>query len=709
MNYVPLEGLRPSTALAGATKIPISQRPSAWILPQDNAGAEMTLPFFYFKNFLDATSSQDLQDMGTLYFTSYSPLRSANGIVGTGVDVTVYAWATDVCVTGPTVKLAVQTQDEYSTDGIISTPASAIATVAGKLTDVPFIGPFAMATQIGAGAVSSIAKLFGYTNVPVIDDAKPFKSLVFQGLASAEISSPVEKLTLDPKNELCIDPRTVGLGPIDELSISYLVTKPSFLTSFDWLTTQAGGTLMFNSQVCPLMHKRDSAPYGTLSNYTPMGYLQYLFRHWRGDIIFTFKFIKTKFHKGRVRITWDPLGDLFTNSVSTSVAFTQIVDIGETDEIDIKIPYLQAASWLETWPDSQTARWQTSGFSNQYNARSNGTLTLRVLNALTAPVATGDVSIIVSVRGGDNLEFANPKNPPQFSPFAVQSADEYNAKPKMSVTASRIDPPPDPNRYKINMGENIVSLRTLLRRSTLAGRFPFDNGNIDNTVACSQVQTRVPLTYGYDPNGFNNAVGLVAGPSHPFNFVPVTPYSWIAPLFIGYRGSMIWHYNIDQGGNTNSICTARVRRRYGTFVAQQRNTISILPRAGGTYDDLMRLCVAGNNVYEDNNIITASSGGVSQTNQLTQAGLSILAPMYSPFRFNFSYPTNANYGVASDHSDTENLSLEIMYDARVSGGYPYATVAEKYSSIGTDFNFFFFLNVPTMYNYTTTPLAVIPP
>jgi hypothetical protein len=206
------------------------------LYPQNSQGGEFTLPFLYHKNWLNATSSTDLENMGTILLNSFGTLKNANGLTTDSINIKVYAWAEDIEVAGPTIELAVQSgsgksvrkhkakDDEYG-KGIISKPASAIARAAGALSEIPIIGPFATATSYAAGAVADIASLFGYTNVPVIDDVQPFYSKPFPNLASTDIGTPVEKLTLDSKNELSIDPKITGVDVEDELTIRSFVSR----------------------------------------------------------------------------------------------------------------------------------------------------------------------------------------------------------------------------------------------------------------------------------------------------------------------------------------------------------------------------------------------------------------------------------------------------------------------------------------------------
>jgi hypothetical protein len=64
------------------------------------------------------------------------------------------------------------------------------------------------------------------------------------------------------------------------------------------------------------------------TQFTPMSYAAFPFKWWRGDIIFRFKFICTRFHKGRVRITFDPINDISVSTPDYTTVFNEVVDIG---------------------------------------------------------------------------------------------------------------------------------------------------------------------------------------------------------------------------------------------------------------------------------------------------------------------------------------------------------------------------------------------
>lgn len=701
--YMPLSGYKTDTINDKTTTsalIPFSQRPHISILPSCNKGGEMVLPFFYNKNWIDITNNLEPRDMGKIEYVLYSALQSANGAAGNSVQVTTYAWAEDVRLCGPTIKPALQSEvegekDEYG-QGVVSAPASAIATAAGWLENVPVIGRFATATRMGASAISNIASLFGFTNVPVIDDVKPYKNLVFHSLASTQIGEPVEKLTLDPKNELSIDPAISGLDANDELNIESLVTRDSYLTQFTWTNVDSKDDLKFSTTVLPLMNDFNAAGDSSTCDSTPMSHLQFLFWHWRGDMIYTFKFIKSPYHRGRVRISWDPTGDIISTADNTTAVFNQIVDISETDEVSIRVPYMQALPWLRT-RQSQPSRggvydwWYTSAFAFEHNpAYSNGTLTLRVLNELTAPVTSATLDVMVHVRAAENFEFANPTDfLDRRSIFPVQSEVESRS---LAITAGTVSKS-DPNRYLVNFGESLSSLRTLLRRSTLAYVQPQELVVTDAYTIFHAAQSRIPPSWGFDPLGINSATDIVGAGSSNFNFVNRIPYTWLEPCYVGRRGSMIWHYNTDVGPhNSHSVRLERLITPITSANLANRIPLNFT----GSTDSEMRLF----NTFANGLPRYGSGlGGVALTDQNSQAGLSTLLPMYNNYRFEISDPYNTVYGTSEDGTDTEMFDLVSTVRRYADIGADNSILNFKYCSIGTDFTFLFFLNVPTMHVY----------
>lgn len=706
VSYRPLVALNSETAPITGTHsefVPKSQRPHIWIYPQDNMAGDLMLPFFYHKNWLNLQSNQDLLDMGELSLDIVYALASANGATGTGVTVQIYAWADSVEVSGPSVGLALQSRDEYGT-GAVSAPASALAKFAGGLSNVPIIGKFARATELGAKAVSGIASLFGFTNVPVIADTQSFRSEPFADLSSSEIGYPVHKLTLDPKNELSVDPSIIGLPSDDELDISTLVKKESLLVTTFWNTADAVDSQLFTTSVTPWIFRRDNTATQRQINMPPCSWVANCFQQWRGDMIFRFKFIKSKYHRGRVMVSWDPSGQGANNIVQTtntfSTVYTKILDLGESDMVEIRIPYAQALPWLDTNTSFTNDVWfrRAADTAPNYTYNPlwhNGTLTMRVLNTLTAPVTTSEIGVIISVMGGDNLEFANPTHLGEFSPFAVQSQDVFQPEDGEIMTFGN-EHTSSENRYLLNFGEQISSLRQLLRRSQLSEVSIPDSDTTSYIYVLQHDSSKFPIPYGYDPNGLNNATGLVSGTSKPFNFTFSTLINWLTPAFVGVRGSTIVHYNCFTNSPTTSpLPHIRVVRRPNSSVQQCTRASTVLAAKTTTSATMSFL----------RNTLLSGAAGQALTNGQTQAGLSVLHPNYNKFRFQSTSPGKISAPSPLDGSDFDTHRLEIVMDPTF-GPTTRALTVEKYISVGTDFSLNWFLNVPTFYFYIGTIVPV---
>lgn len=675
--------------------IPYSQRPCAWISPQRNEGATMELPFMYYANWLAAGSATELSNMGMLSFFNYTTLQSANGASGTGVTISVYAWAENVKLSGPSVSLATQADvmqvqaDEYG-QGPISQAASAVASVAESMKRIPFIGRFATATQIGASAVGKIAHMFGYTNVPVIADSQPYRPEPFPKFASSDIGFPVEKLTLDPKNELTLDNTTVGAAADDELAIAKLVQRESYLCTTTWSTTNATDDILFSTTVAPCnMFDLTTETYPKVY-LTPLAWIGAMFQNWRGDIIFRFRIVASKYHKGRLRVSFDPAGQTAQNVINTAatnnIVFTEIVDLDAEAEVEFRIPYQQAFPFLLNQSLLTAPNWSisTTPTFSQNAAYSNGTLTLRVLTNLTAPIATSNVAVQVFVRGADNLEFANPVTPPKgFSAWAVQS--DVITTPARSSTLGR-DSTVEDNQYLVNFGEKILSLRQVMRRMSLVGVTTPLVGVGQDYYLVQKYFTKIPPYFGYDPAGIHTAKGLVApATTFQFNFVQPHPINWILPAFAGFRGSTNWSFNVDSSA---AVCHVRANRlNAGSY-----------PRASSAIDAQVTGAVkstpSANAQFFWNNL-DAGGAGSALTNQITNAGLTVQCPMYTRYKY---CGTSINRATLPNSGDDENLDMEVfevLLNNNVGAGSA-ATKIWSYCGIGTDFNVHYFVSIPTL-------------
>lgn len=686
ISYKPMVNYDPAPigATGGTTLVGRSQRPHIWVYPQECKAGEMILPFLYHKEWLDITSATALTNMGEMRFQTADTLETVGQGTGNTIDIQIFAWAENVKLIGATVALAVQS-DEYKRDGAISKPASAIARFAGALTSVPVIKPFATAAMIAADATANIASLFGFTKISDLSSTAPVKNMPFRGFASSDIGDNIDSLTLDSKNQLTIDSRVIGDPLSDYMLISNLVQHTSYLTQFNWTAAQPYNTLLWNTYITPYMCGVTAQTQQTRIDATPMWLVANMFEFWRGDIIFDFKFICTRYHKGRVRFSWDPIGDISNTPDSYTEVNNQIVDISETTSVSLRVPYLQRVAYLKIPTDPAATIYSASALTPDHSDTINGILSVWVMNEQTSPATSADIRVFVSVRGAENMEFACPKEIDNtISYFEVQSDFLNKATDDCieKVMGEKSDVNPKVNL--VYMGECIPSLRSLLQRTNYSDSVALTEEASATTLAYMYANRR-PLFNGFDPNGIHSAIGLISLVATPYNFVKPTPYTLLSPCFVGERGSITWHLNVD-GFEETSVAISRSRE----LLTAAKYAVNVTPF-------LTNARVASREMSTK----MESNAGMMMTSQFTNAGSSAIVPMYSQLTM---LETNVGTRVLglSNVSTDDSISFTWTNHEWKDRGNDFYKV-DKYYNAGPDHSLVFFLNVPTLYVYSAFP------
>lgn len=388
------------------------------------------------------------------------------------------------------------------------------------------------------------------------------------------------------------------------------------------------------------------------------------------------------------------------NTADTSAAvYTQVVDLGVDSDVEVRVPYQQALAWLRINTSFNTTNIpfsvSASPTFSAVDANDNGTISMRVVTTLTSPVATSTVPIMVFVRAAENLEFANPLAPgTSFTSFPLQGEDVDPGATQ--IVAGQGVAMMDSDRYKINFGECVRSLRPLLRRTN------FVSVNADTTADPNPLGVtlatfgKLPPYYGYDPNGIDSAKGTtVPASDFPFNFTSPNAFHWIAPAYIAYRGAGMWHFNIDNFTQHASVQVVRTNQN-ALLAAVGGNSV-----AAGTVN-------ANKRFYLTN--FPQTSGGESLTTQFTNGGLSVSCPNYTEYKFQSTNPANATRPTsvitsnAYDGSAYDSFKLVTSYNG-TKGPTSVAMKTWNYWGIGTDFSLYFFLNTPVFLRLPSIPAA----
>lgn len=546
MSYQPLHTVDTVSKLTRATVvyndfIELTQRPHVYIDPTMDQGATMSLPFFWYKNWLNIVDSE-WTNMGQMRLDIMVPLRHANG--GTGdVSYSIYVWAEDVKLSAPTTmnsnSLVTQSSDEIG-KGIISKTASNIAHAMGKLQEVPIIGPYAKATSLVSSSVADISRAYGYSRPPILDAIKPVRPTTYGNVANTDADDFSQKLSLDSKNELTIDSRTLGLSGNDEMTIKSIATRQCYYTQFEWLTTREQETMLFNTYVTPMLYATNST---VELHMTASCFAAIPFKYWTGSMKYRFQIVASPYHKGRLKIVYDP-GTITTTTSEYNIAFTRIVDISKERDFELTVTWAQESAFKEVELISTGyVPFSTSTQLPVARTYNNGVLAVYVVNELTAPaVDPTDVTIIVSSSAGEDIEFAVPTQRTLASysyfptpPLTVQSGEVGEMCDDCPGQAEELDSysiSSQPNHlFDVYMGEKIVSFRSLIKRYTRHYTYSVALGAV--TARYFRVfHPNYPLYYGPSPTGIHTFNDV------PWNICHTSFLTWLAPAFQAIRGGI---------------------------------------------------------------------------------------------------------------------------------------------------------------------------
>lgn len=641
--------------------ISASQHPHIYLDPTTSQGGEMILPFFCDDNWLDYSNSTSIPSMGRLHLDTIERYKHANSTTGKA-ELRIYAWMEDaeICTPTATVYGSYTYQSERSKPQI-SKMASRTAAAAGLLSRIPALEPYAMATETVAGTISKIAHIFGFSRPSILQDISRYRDLTGGVLSTTDEPEVVERLGLDSQGELTVDPRTVGLPPVDEMAISHLVGKENIIHRADWDESAAAETLIASINVTPFQFKRDTNPTVASAQLTSQMAVAMLFGYWKGSITYRMQVIASAMHRGRLRIVYEPTGALLYPEFNQ--VYSRVIDIETCRDVEIPIKWHAPTPWIESFiPDLNSSANFNVGTSPDQNSPEyfNGRVSIYVLNPLTSPDPdlNQPIHLLFSQRCEDDFRFARPTNniqrlglsfrpseptqePQSFMAYEKQAVGNEDsddvpedASPSGGEPLEAIgeDMPPEDHIFKVFMGEAVPSLRTLLRRYTSIGR-----SSPPNTVNVV----------------FHNR-GVVGRNTGVF----YSPIEYVNSMYVAWRGSM----------------------RYKCLTNDKTSLI-----AGGVTD-------AGVNTNSNptpNLTVGLNAGWTGMASQY--GSVQVEVPFYSNKRFNASrqHPTYAaNVAVSGDNSVHRIVFNNMSGD--VLNFYSYQATGEDYTN-------FFHIGLPPVY------------
>lgn len=389
----------------------------------DNKPLEFEIPYINFKQnvrlFNQATTAvagafDDLTNLGRLVIKTLNQVQASNSTAPTSLSCLVYAYMEDAKLMGPTgsqIAITTESKNEHEV-GPVEATATAALKAAEAFERVPWISPFAKASQGVFRGAMHIASAFGWSS-PIVLPSKHMpshmKNDAFQNQVTTITNSMAKKCTFDPLQELSIDPRVCAVSE-DQLSLAYLCQKESLLDQWTWHESDTPmSTLLWKTYVTPTANFLGPAALGnTWVQPTSLSFAARPFNAWRGRIMYRFVIVRSQLHRGKIALIFEPdtcQYTLITSSLHMNKQRMLIIDIQETSEFVICVEWNNTRVWAPTAKEPQCNRAVGLSFlaSEAVNMSdvSNGFLIMFPYTNLQCPDNTSNVYFNVYVSSPD--------------------------------------------------------------------------------------------------------------------------------------------------------------------------------------------------------------------------------------------------------------------------------------------------------------------
>jgi len=451
-GYLPEDGCSVAgnnlKAFSGGTNFTLlarSQRQCTYLDVATSTGGKFVLPFVHPFNALrvnnmvgiDAVNQLtlfgiELTSMGTLTMESLSTLRNMQTATAAGVTIDVFVRAINARAwLASGVATAVPQGQERKPSQVAST----VASVASIFKHVPVIGTYATLVETIAGAGSRLLQFFGYTPRPDVSLPQYVTGYSYPVESSVTFPKKVRNLGLDHENNVVVDPGVIDGQSEDSLAFASFCARPALLCRTYFSSSLVVDDPIMILPVSPFHASTELVTNAELPNarriqLTPCALAAMNFRYWRGTMCVRLQSIQTAFHRGRLRITWEPeLGNETSNAQCDLVAkyegYQQILnwDLSATPSVTMKVgfgarkgrltiprlgtPGLVDNSFITNTEANPTTVSSSSITVDNYEDYFNGFLRVSVLTRLQAPDASYPVPIMVHVWYED-MEFYDP-------------------------------------------------------------------------------------------------------------------------------------------------------------------------------------------------------------------------------------------------------------------------------------------------------------
>lgn len=460
----------------------LSQAPGATIIDvRQNRPVEMVIPYISPKPKLRlfnasssaisaATSFEDFEDMGKLFFYTLNPIGSTSSGTSSAIAYQILGWLTNVELSDPTatnMEITTESRDERRS-GPVERMSSAGAVVAGALQKVPFLAPFATPAKLILSGLSSVASWFGWSRPINLNNAEFVKNRPYTNTSTCIGMETVDKLSYDPQMQLAVDGHACG-SATDDMVLANICSREGYVETFTWAHDDTPHDPLLLLMVHPQINTYyEEAKVNEIVQPSPLSFVASHFGFWRGDITYRLDFVTSKFHRGKFAIWYEPnhyQSTLISADLALNKNFVQIIDLEQTNSIEFTVKWANSYPWLRTISPSLVKSYHNAGSAlvtlPQYI---NGFICLAPFTALQSP-DDSDIEVNIFVKS-DNIVFnvLSYTNLPTTRKYATESRDEsLNEVPVTRVDLNESSASLT-NCADYHFGEIPLSFRTLMKR-----------------------------------------------------------------------------------------------------------------------------------------------------------------------------------------------------------------------------------------------------
>lgn len=463
----------------------LSQAPGAKTLDvRENTPFEMVIPYVspqplgrLYNNatsaLADSSAFDDFTKLGTLYVSTLSQIKGVTASV-TNVYLYMYVYAEDVTLLGATGSVGViETESDERVRGPVESITSSMVPIAHAMEHIPIIGRFAKASKIALGAISHMSSIFGWSYPVMVSKPERVKNEPFQNGAHTIGNDTGKRITLDPKQELIVDPRIVGVND-DEMAIAGICQRESLLDQFNWEVGEVPLTdIIWKVAVTPRANIVDNLTTKLGVMPTALSFAATPFKYWRGKIAYRFEIVASNFHRGKLMFCYEPnirQYGLITANLNINKQYVKVIDIQETQSVEFIVDWNFPKPWCQNITDQSMDNTVGTQFSPDTALfdTCNGVLFVTPFTEIQSPDGSGvQINVFVHAPSMAFNRFTDELLPLVTRPYApdiVTESDEKDFNREVSTMVMNESVHDHSYITQEFFGEVPVSFRALLKR-----------------------------------------------------------------------------------------------------------------------------------------------------------------------------------------------------------------------------------------------------